>query len=319
MRLDRRGVLAGMAALPLAARAQDKYPSKPLTLVVPFDAGGGTDQVGRAFAEALKAQLGQPIAVQNIGGAGGAVGLTRLSGMAADGYTLGMGGGFLVSASLRGALKLPANEFSHLARLSQEAFVLGVPAASPLKTMQDFLAAARAKPEAVSIGTAGAGALTHLAAQALGDAAKAKLNIVHFAGGAKLLTAVLGAHADAGVFSQVEVLPQLNQPNGVRVLATFTRAPSAKLPGVPTLASLGLGGVPEGPWQGVLAPKGLPGPVRAVLAGAVAKAQSDPQWLAFLDKNGLAPSPLTGAAYDTFLEDEVKTIGALLKAVGLSQ
>ncbi|MGQ0664304.1 MAG: tripartite tricarboxylate transporter substrate binding protein [Pseudomonadota bacterium] len=235
-------VAAVLAAGVAGAGAQERYPAKPIWLIVPFDAGGGTDQVARAFAEALKEQLGQPIAVQNISGAGGAIGTTRLHAAAPDGYTLGMGGGFLVSASLRGALKVPATEFTHRARLSQEAFVLGVPAASPYRTLQDVLAAARQRPGEIGVGTAGAGALTHLAAQAVAQATGTRLNIVPFSGGARLLTAVLGGHVDSGVFSQVEVLPQVGPGGRIRVLAVFPEAPSDKLPGVPTLTSAGIAG-----------------------------------------------------------------------------
>ena len=310
-------VLGLVVALPPTAIAQDKYPSREITMIVPFAAGGGTDQVARAISEALKNALGQPVTVQNLPGAGSAVGLTRLSEQKSDGYAIGMMGGFMVSTSLRGQLKVPLTDYTPLARLSQETFVLGVPANSPHKTMQDHLTAARKSSGGVSVGTAGAGAFTHLAAAALGHQAKAELNIVHFDGGAKLTPAVLGGHADSGIFSQVEVLPHTGAGGGMRVLASFGDKRTDKLPDVPTLAELGIKGVPSGAWQGIVAPKALPEPIKAALLQAIAKANQDGTWREFLAKSGLTPFYATGAELDAFLKAEVEQIGALLKAIGL--
>ncbi len=310
---------AAMIATAGGALAQDKYPSRELAMIVPFAAGGGTDLAGRAFAEALKGVLGQPIAVQNLPGAGSATGLTRLSEQKGDGYTIGMMGGFMVATSLRGQLRVPLADFTPLARLSQETFVLAVPAESPHKSIAGYLAAARQSAGAVSIGTAGSGALTHLAAAALAKAAQADLNIVHFDGGAKLVPAVLGAHVDSGVFSQVEVLAHAGTGGGMRVLASFGDARSAKLPDAPTLREAGIGGVPAGPWQGLVAPKGLPEPVKAALVAAATKAAADPKWTGYLERSGLAPFLATGPALDAFLADEIDTTRSLLKTIGLVQ
>ena len=317
--------LAAAFALVLAlgaaglAAAQEKYPSQPVTLIVPFNAGGGTDLVARAFAEALKKELGQPVTVQNLPGAGSAVGTTKLHGAKPDGYTLGMVGGFLVTTSLRGAAKFPATDLTHLARLSLETFVLAVPAASPSRTLREVLEASRKAPGTISVGTAGAGALTHLAAEALSQKTGAKLNVVHFAGGAKEIAAVLGGHVSGGVFSQVEVLPHAGPGGGLRVLATFGEQRSEKLPEVPTLKELGITGVPAGPWQGIAAPRGLPEPVKAALLAAVAKASQDAEWRAFLARSGLASHVLAGPALEAFLAAEIESLGALLKSAGLTQ
>jgi tripartite-type tricarboxylate transporter receptor subunit TctC len=310
-------IAIGVASSWTGVAAADDYPGKPITLIVPFTAGGGTDQVARAFAEALKKELGQPVTVQNLPGAGSATGTTRLHESAADGYTLGMTGGFLVSTALRGQFKPSPMDFTHLARLSQETFVLATQASAPYAKLSDYLAASRAKPGSISIATAGAGALTDLAAEALNQETKASLNVVNFPGGARELTAVLGGHASAGVFSQVEVLPQVGAAGGLRVLASFGETRSEKLPDTPTLKELGVSGVPAGPWQGIAAPKGIPAAVKAKLDGAIARAARDPQWLAFLSKSGLASSYLAGAAYDAFLHGEEKQLGGLMKSMGL--
>lgn len=301
-----------------APRAQGANPSAPITLIVPFAAGGGTDQVARAFAEALKSELGQPIAIQNLPGAGSATGTSKLHESKPDGYTIGMVGGFLVTTAVRGQLKVSASDFAHIARLSQETFVLAVPAASPHKTLKDLIDASRKAPGTVAMSTAGAGALTHLAAAALDAKTEGRFNIVHFQGGAKQLAGVLGGHADSGVFSQAEVLPQVGQKEGVRVLATFGAARSAVLPDIVTLKELGIAGVPAGPWQGFAAPKGLPEPLKIRLVEAARKAEQNASWRKFLTDNGLTPFYAEGAAFNGFIAQEIDELGGLLKALGLA-
>jgi tripartite-type tricarboxylate transporter receptor subunit TctC len=297
--------------------AQEKYPVRPVTVIVPMNPGGGTDLVGRAFAEALKKQLNQSFAVENVPGAGSAIGTTKLHGAKPDGYTLGVVGGFLVSTSLLGAAKFPVADLTHIARLSQETFVLSVRSDAPWKTLAEFLEASKREPGKVTLGTAGSGALTHLAAEALNQKTAARLNVIHFAGGAKEMTAVLGGHVSGGIFSQVEVLPYSGADPKLRTLAVFGEARTDKLPQAPTLKEQGIQGVPPGPWQGLAAPKNIPEPVKRSLVEAATRASQDPAWLDFLGKNGLASAFLAGKDLDAFLVEEVETIGALLRAIGL--
>jgi tripartite-type tricarboxylate transporter receptor subunit TctC len=307
------------ALLVSPAAAQERYPGKPLSVIVPMSPGGGTDLVGRAFAEALKKPLGQSVVVENVPGAGSAIGTTKLHGSRPDGYTLGVVGGFLVSTSLLGAAKFPATDLSHLARLSQETFVLAVKSDAPWKTLPEFANASKREPGKVTLGTAGSGALTHLAAEALSQRTGAQFNIIHFAGGAKELTAVLGGHVSGGVFSQVEVLPHSAAGGQLRTLAVFGDRRSDKLPAVPTLGELGIRGVPPGPWQGLAGPKALPDGVKKTLIEAAGKASQDPAWLDFLAKSGLSPAFLTGPELDAFIRQEVEMIGGLLTSVGLAK
>ena len=308
-------VLAVFLIAPVCA--QERYPAKPVSVIVPMAPGGGTDMVGRAFAEALKKQLGQSFIVENVAGAGSAIGTTKLHGSKADGYTLGIVGGFLVSTSLQGAAKFPATDLTHIARLSQETFVLAVLADSPWKTVADYVEASKKEPGKVTLGTAGSGAMTHLAAEALNQKTGAKFNLIHFAGGAKEITAVLGGHVSGGVFSQVEVVPHSGAGGKLRVLAVFSDKRTDKLPAVPTLKEQGIQGVPPGPWQGLAGPKGMPEPVKKTLAEAAAKASEDREWQDFLSKNGLTTSFLAGPEMDAFLNQEIEMIGGLMKAIGL--
>lgn len=318
----RRSAICGaslilVACLAWPAWAQSRYPEKPVSVIVPMSPGGGTDQVGRAFAEALKKQLGQTFVVENVPGAGSAIGITKLHGAKPDGYTLGIIGGFLISTSIQGALKFPATDLTHLARLSQETFVLAVLADSPWNTLADYVAASKREPGKITLATAGSGAMTHLAAEALSQKSGGKFNLIHFAGGAKEIAAVLGGHVNGGVFSQVEVLPHVGPGGKLRILAAFSDQRTDKLPAVPTLKELGIQGVPPGPWQGLAAPKGLPEAVKGRLVEAAAKASEDPAWRDFLGKNGLTSSFLAGPELDAFIRQEIEVIGGLMKAIGL--
>ena len=305
------------AVLVLPVWAQEQYPARPVSVIVPMTAGGGTDMAGRAFCEALKKQLPQSFVVENVPGAGSAIGTTKLHGSKPDGYTLGVVGGFLVSTSLMGAAKFPATDLTHVARLSQETFVLSVLADSPWKTLPDFIEASKKDPGKITLGTAGSGAMTHLAAEALNQKTAAKLNIIHFAGGAKEITAVLGGHVSGGIFSQMEVLPHGGPAGKLRTLAVFSDKRTEKLPEVSTLQELGITGVPPGPWQGLAAPKGIPEPVKKTLVEAAVKASQDPAWRDFLSTQGLSSTFLTGPELDAFIQQEIEMIGALLKAIGL--
>jgi tripartite-type tricarboxylate transporter receptor subunit TctC len=316
-RLQSTAVVLLIVLLAAPAWGQERYPAKPVSVIVPMNPGGGTDLVGRAFAEALKKQMGQSVVVENVPGAGSAIGTTKLHGSRPDGYTLGVVGGFLVTTSLLGAAKFPVSDLTHIARLSQEIFVLAVKADAPWKSLAEYAEASRKEPGKITLGTAGSGALTHLAAEALNQKAGAKFNIIHFAGGAKEIAAVLGGHVSGGVFSQVEVLPHSGANGNLRTLAVFGETRSEKVPGVPTLKELGIQGVPPGPWQGLAGPKGLPEPVKKSLIEAAAKAGQDPAWLDFLEKNGLSGAFLSGPELESFLKQEVEMIGALLRAIGL--
>jgi len=319
----RRHALGSVTAVMLAvllvlpAWAQERYPAKPVSVIVPMSPGGGTDMVGRAFSEALKNQLGQSFVVENVAGAGSAIGTTKLHGSKADGYTLGIVGGFLVSTSLQGQVKFSATDLTQIARLSQDTFVLSVLADSPWKTLGDFVEASKKDPGKISVGTAGAGAFTHLAAEALSQKTGAKFNIIHFSGGAKEITAVLGGHVSGGIFSQSEVLPHSGAQAKLRTLATFGEKRTDKLPEIPTLKELGIVGVPSGAWQALAAPKAIPDSVKQSLVEAATKASQDPAWLEFLSKNGFTSLFQAGPAHDAFIRQEIEETGTLLKVIGV--
>jgi len=297
--------------------AQEKYPTRPIYLIVPMTAGGGTDKVARALAEALKNYLPQPVLVENVAGAGSAVGMSKLHASKPDGYTLGVLGGYLITTALQGMTKFPPTDFTLIARTSADTFIFSVPADSRYKSLKDILEAAKAEPDVVTLANAGTGALTHLACVALNQNAGVEFRHVPFVGGAKELTALLGKHIAAGVFSMSEVIGH-SQPGGkIRNLAVFSEKRTPKLPDVPTLLELGIKGIPEGPWQGIGAPKGLPEDMKNILIEAVRKAVNDPYWKDFLDKFGYAEGFLPGKEFEEFFQRDIQMLDKLMRSIGM--
>jgi len=298
------------------ARSQEKFPSKPIHLIVPMAAGGGTDRVARALAETLKNHLPQPVLVENLPGAGSVTGMSKLHTSKPDGYTLGVASGYVITTALEGIAKFSATDFTFIARASADTFTFSVPADSKYKTLKEMIEASKTEPDKITLGNAGTGALTHLASVALNQNAGSKFRLVAFVGGAPELTALLGGHIDSGVFSMSEVLGH-SQPGGkIRNLAVFSEKRTPKLPETPTLLELGIKGIPEGPWQGIAGPKGMPDDIRNILIEAMRKAANDPYWKDFLEKFGYADRFLPGREFEAFFKGDIQMLEALLKSIG---
>ena len=183
--------LAGTLLLSSTVVAQERYPAKAVTLIVAGSAGDNLDLAGRAFADALKSSLGQSVVVQNVPGAMTG-GLTRLHDAPSDGYTLGMVGSFAITAPLSGGVRFGPRDLSYLAHLGRDTFVLAVPPASPYRTLRDYLAAGSGVTAPVSIGTAGQGTLSQVAAASIAQVAAVNLSIMPFPGSAGVLGAIRG-------------------------------------------------------------------------------------------------------------------------------
>ncbi len=298
-----------------AVFGQEKYPSRPIHLIVPMTAGGGTDRVARALAEAMKNYLPQPVLVENVPGAGSVVGICELHTSKPDGYTLGVVGGYLITTYLQGMTKFPATDFTMIASVSQDTFTFSVPAESPHRSLTEIIEASKKEPDKITLGNAGTGALTHLASVALNQSTGSKFRLIPFVGGAKELTAILGGHIDAGVFSMSEILGHSGPGGKIRTLAVFSQKRTPKLPDVPSLVELGIKGIPEGPWQGIAAPKGLPEDVKNALIEAVRRTVNDPYWKEFLGKFGYSERFLAGKDFEEFFNNDMQMLDRLLKSI----
>ena len=282
---SRRALLltAATGLLPVALRAQGTpYPSRHIELIVPAGAGGGTDVLSRAFAEAARKHLPQPITVVNRPGASGMIGHGEVINAKPDGYKLAMVFAEIVIVPHLGLTKLSYEDFTPIARLNHDPAAITVRADAPWHTIEEFIDASKAKPGEIKMGNSGPGSIWHLAHAALEDKVGIKFNPIPFGGAAPAVVALLGGHVDAVAVSPGEVATHVAS----RKLKTLAVMADKRLKGfdnVPTLKERGID-LAIGTWRGLAAPKGLPAEVLAVLVEATRKAAAEPVLRDALDR-----------------------------------
>jgi tripartite-type tricarboxylate transporter receptor subunit TctC len=289
--------IAGLAAATFTApaHAQASYPSKAITVLVPFPAGSATDAAVRALAQAVGKSLNQTVIVENKAGAGGTLAAASLAqGTPHDGHTVAVAPATLFKVPhLQKVPYDPLKGLTYIMGFSAYTFALVVPEASPWKTWQEFIADAKANPGKVNAGTTGVGSSGHAAIHLLAKNTGADLNFVPFKGGAEVLQAFVGGHINAvidGGWAQVE-----RQGKG-RVLMAFTEKRLPRLPNVPTAREAGFDMVAHSP-IGLVAPKDMAPASVKVLHDAFKAALADPAYRQHLQTFDLADAYLSGDDY----------------------
>ncbi|KQP12483.1 tripartite tricarboxylate transporter substrate binding protein [Pseudorhodoferax sp. Leaf267] len=281
MQGNRRHFLATTGAIALAGapafgvHAAD-YPSRPIELIVPVAAGGGTDIVGRAFADAAKRYLPQqPIVVMNKPGASGSVGTAEVINAKADGYKIGLIICEITIIPNLGITKHTASDVRPIARLNADPSAITVRADAPWQTVEEFLADARKRKDPVTIGNAGPGSIWHIAAAALSDKTGIAFNHVPFLGASPAVLALLGGHVDSVTVSPGEVAQHV-AAGKLRTLALMAdqRIRNPGFENVPTLKERGID-LTVSVWRGLAAPKDTPSDVVATLADVARKVAED--------------------------------------------
>lgn len=309
--------VAAIGAMMAGAQAQD-YPGrgKPITLIVPFSAGGVTDTSARMMAAALEKELQTPVQVANKVGANSQVGLTELVRAAPDGYTLSYAtlptaATHYLDAS-RGAI-FTRKDFQPIGLHHFAAQMLAVRTDSPYRTLKDFVEAARAKPETLKISDSGLMGAPHSLVLMLQMASNAKFASVHFPGGAQSVTALLGGHVDAVSGATADARAHMLS-GAFRVLGVASEKPDKYLPGVPTIKQEGYD-VLAGSWTGLVGPAGLPPKVLETLTTAMKKILQDPEHVKKLEEFGVEPMYLDPAAYARLWVDIEARVKPLIEAV----
>ena len=283
--IRRRGVLAAAvaAALPGALYAQPGgYPNRPIELIVPAGAGGGTDVLARAFSEAARKHLPQPITVINRPGASGMIGHGEMINARPDGYKLAVVFAEITIVPHLGQSKLSYEDFIPIARLNYDPAAITVRADAPWNTIEEFLAASRAKPGELKMGNSGPGSIWHLAHAALEDKVGVKYNAIPFGGAAPAVLALLGGHIDAVAVSPGEVAAHVASGK-LRTLVVMADKRVKGFDSVPTLKERGID-LAIGTWRGIAAPKGTPPEVIAILIEATRKSAEEPVLREALDR-----------------------------------
>jgi tripartite-type tricarboxylate transporter receptor subunit TctC len=319
--ITRRAALAGAAALPLAtvgaARAQSKYPDRPIRLIIPWAAGGPADAGFRIMAQSVSKKLGQQVVVENKAGASGIMGALALQEAKPDGYTISQ----MHMSVLRQPLlnkQLTYNPVTDLTYILQiTGFVMGVvvKADAPWKSLPELLAYAKANPGRLNWGTLGIGSTQHLAMERVGMA-QGGLSWTHapYRGTADTLRALLGGEIDFA--SEASGWAPMVQSGQLRLLAVFTANRAKRFPDVPTVKELGIDVVVDSP-GGLIGPKGMDPAVVAVLADAFRAAAQEPEHLKFLENMDQPLILLDGAAYKASMAKTYEEERELLRRLNL--
>jgi tripartite-type tricarboxylate transporter receptor subunit TctC len=264
-----------MAATGVQAQA---WPNKPVTLVVPFPPGGSSDTIARSIGAKMQEKLGQPVVIENKGGATGTIGAGQVKRAAPDGYTLLVSslGPFVIAPHLIKNVPYDAGkDFDLVTVLVQAPNVLVVPAASPLKNVADVIAAMKKTPDKMSFASSGNGSSDHLTAELFWLQTGTTGVHVPYKGGGPAMSDLLGAQVDASFQNINAVVPHVASGK-LRALAVTSTQRSSLLPQVPTLAEAGVKDVDVYSWQAVAAPKGLPPEVMTKLHASILAALNDP-------------------------------------------
>jgi tripartite-type tricarboxylate transporter receptor subunit TctC len=264
--------------LNISAATAQGFPEKQLTLIVPFPAGGPSDALGRAVAQAMAAHLKQSIVVENIGGASGTIGLTKLLKAPADGYSLGFGtiGTHVANAALFKHLPYdPVADFEPVGLAGMASTLLVAKLGLPASNLQDFVTYARANREKLSYGSAGVGSISHYACVLLLSNLKLSITHVPYRGVAPAMNDLMGGHVDFMCDQTTTALPQV-LGGTIKAIAALSNQPLPQAPQVSTAAAAGYPGVNLRSWNAIFVRKGTPAPVRQKLNDALRAALADP-------------------------------------------
>lgn len=294
-----------------------QYPTRPLTLIVPFGTGNIADNQGRLIARQLADALKQPVVVENRPGAGGMIGTMQAARAAADGYTLlyGTHGTQAANSALRPQAGFnPANELRGVHSLFRQSTVLVTNSGTPWQTVGELVAAAKAEPGSIDYASSGIGTQTHLAAARFQSAAGVDFTHIPY-NNQSSMSDVLGGTIDI-TFSYAESVVQLIQAGSLRALAINGRSRLDVLPDVPTVGEAGYPDAALEGWSGVFVPAGTPDAVVKILAGHIAKATRDPAVQADMAKIGSFPMDLSDTEFQQFVVAEVPRWQEIVEQAG---
>ncbi|MGO4329930.1 Bug family tripartite tricarboxylate transporter substrate binding protein [Cupriavidus sp. 2TAF22] len=308
-------LVAATAAVP--ARAAD-WPAKPVTILAPFAAGGTVDLVARVLAVKLGRELGQPFVVDNRGGAGGTIATAMLARAAPDGYTVMIHHmGLVFSDSLYSHLPYDTRrDILPVAYIGATPNVLVVTKTLPVKTMDDFLALAKARPGSINYGSGGIGSAGHLPMAVLGMMTGVKLQHVPYKGSGPALTELVSGQIQSMLLTIPAVMPFIAS-DMVRPIATSGKKRSPALPNLPTMEEAGIKGFEYAPWYGFFAPAGTPPAVVQKLHEAVGKVLRDPEVVAKLSREGIEVEAMSRERFAGIVEADTQRWGKTIRQLGI--
>ena len=312
----RKSIFAALALAATSAFAQ--YPNKPVTIVVGFEPGGGTDTTARIVQGPLGEQIGQQVVVENRAGAGGNIAVDHVAKAAPDGYTIVLAnvGALAVNPHI---LKTPYDPLKDLLPISMAAEFANVLVVQPslgVNTVADFVKLAKSKPNTITYASSGIGGAGHLAGELLAKMAGMQIVHVPYKGGGPAMQGFLGAQVDSFFATPISSISQI-RAGKARAVATTGSKRAALMPDVPTVAEAGFQGYEALNWYGFLAPRGTPREVIERLNKEIVKALAAPQVVAALHKTGTEPKSSTPEEFAAYIKREYDTWGRVVREANI--
>jgi len=327
MPISNRGARLGIAftaalcALPLAAHAAAEttpWPERPVTLVVPYPPGGTSDIVGRQLAEKLREALGQTFVVDNKAGAATAIGAAAVARAPKDGYTLLLSAGttFTVVPHMYDKLQYSLADFAPVGTVCAVPFAFVVKNDLPVKSVQEYVAYAKAKPGAINNATNGQGSMVHLLGEAVADGLGVKLTQVHYKGASPAMMDIIGGVVDSNVEAVTNAAPNV-KAGKYRALAVLSDRREALLPDVPTFKELGYPSIVGETWYAVFAPAGTPQPVVDKLGAALRKITDSADFRQAMERIGNESKTSTPAQLLDITREQSTRWGEMIQRLNL--
>jgi tripartite-type tricarboxylate transporter receptor subunit TctC len=297
------------------------YPSRPITMVVPFPAGGANDVVGRIIAERMRVSLGRPVIIENVSGANGSIGVGRVARAAPDGYTLSIGG--VPTHVYNGALYALSydvlNDFEPISLVTTQPYLIVAKKAMPASDLKGFIAWLSANPDKASAATQGLGGASHIGGVSFQSATGTRFAFVPYRGGAPAIQDLVAGHIDLMIASSGDCLEQV-RAGGIKAYAVAAKSRLAAAPDIPTVDEAGLPGFYFSGWMGLWVPARAPKDIIAKLNAAAVDALASPTVrarLAGIGQEIFPPEQQTPQALAAFQKAEIEKWWPIIKAAGI--
>ncbi|TAK80737.1 MAG: tripartite tricarboxylate transporter substrate binding protein [Betaproteobacteria bacterium] len=309
--------LSLMVALLVTQAAAQTFPSKPIKIIVPYPAGGSTDQMARMIAPRLSAALGQPVIIENNGGGATMIGTGQAARAPADGYTLlATANVFAVNTLLHKSPSYKVEDFIPVAGIASYPYVLTVHPSVPAKNVAELIDYAKRQPDKVNAVSLGPGGVTHLLNERFEALAGVKITDIHYRGSAPAITDILSGQVQMYFDTVVTAMPQI-RAGKLRALAVSTEERSPLLPDVPTFKEIGFPGMTQRGWFGIFAPAATPRPIVERLNKEVLAASAAEEARARFERDGLTRMTFTPGEFDAFIKNDLVPWERALKALNI--